>query len=688
MALLELIILFMMAITISNVLSRVFPSIPVFLIQIVFGILMGLTKYGRTISFSPEIFLVLIIAPLLFREAEHADIPRILKNFGTILALAFGGVILTLVAVGFGLHWFLPTIPIAACFALGAALGPTDAVAVGSIAKGLKIPHHVMGVLEGEGLLNDASGVTAFQFALSALLTGSFSLVRASWSLFYAAIAGLLIGWGVVWIKQQFIGLIETADGQDVTAYLMIELVLPFAAYFLAEVLSASGIIAAVVAGILQARGYRKVTLFEAELANISQSTWESIVFTLNGLVFLFLGLEISQVYSPVWDDSRYSNLHLFGIILGLTLILFLIRGLFVTLVYGIRHRTLKLQSYGNEIMLLTFGGVKGTVSLATIFILPATINGLDFPQRSLLLFLTAGVILCSLLLAMFVLPRLATEKSGVGIDRHAVSILQGVISQLENDKVAGNENLQLAVNAVLEDYEERIWEVYTNGLTDSERREIQEIQALILSIERDGLDDSYRRGEISANGYRFYSRFLANFQSSITRQILSLIGFWLLVVHRVIRVILHPRMFWQRRQAREQSLREQDLHQLQKVYHENSLLIRQSLNNLTGVYDQDLLDHFLQERRELNPMNRSGFVAMLLIRQDPAYVKEMLRGYYLERKIIDEYEVGETITTFSANEYRRRVNLLESYAMSQLGQQSNFRTSKAFMKAFHRKMK
>lgn len=671
MELLELIILFMIAITASNVLSRVFPSIPVFLVQILLGVLIGLTKYGSSISFSPETFLVLIIAPLLFREGEHADIPMFLKNFGMILALAFGGVILTLAAVGVTLHLLMPLIPLAGCFALGAALGPTDAVAVGSILKRLKIPKDVMGTLEGEGLLNDASGVTAFQFAVAALVTGSFSLGSASLTLFTASIGGFAVGFGVVWLKQKIIHMIETAEAREVTAYLMIELVLPFAAYFVAEEVHVSGIIAAVVAGVMQARGYRKVSIFEAELANISQSTWSTITFTLNGLVFLFLGIEISQVYAPIWEDGHYSNFQLILVIVALTVMLFGIRFLFVSFVYALKERRLDLRKFRNEILLLTFGGVKGTVSLATIFIIPTMIDGRAFGERGVLLFLTAGVILLSLLVGMIILPILSDGEVDEPVDRNGLAVLHEVVAQLEADsqEPTVSDNDKVAIHAVIQDYDERIWELYTQAMTDSEKKEVQEIQALILSIERDGLDESYRRGEISANGYRFYSRFLANFQNSVTRQILSFIGFWFLFVRRALRVIMHPQLFWERRQQRETDLRTQDLQQLQQVYKHNSQLIRKSLDNLQGVYDQELLDHFLKQRKDLGPLNRENFIATMLIRQDQSYVKEMLRGYYLERKIIDEYEVGETITTFSANEYRGRVNLLESYAMSQLGE-------------------
>ena len=218
--------------------------------------------------------------------------------------------------------------------------------------------------------------------------------------------------------------------------------------------------------------------------------------------------------------------------------------------------------------------------------------------------------------------------------------------------------------------------------MTDSERQEVQEIQALILSIERDGLDESFRRQLIDVNSYRFYSRFIANFQHSFGRQILSFLSFWLLVVRRILRVILHPKLFWQRRHEDQQGPAPVDLEQLQTVYRRNTQLIQQSLASLEGVYDEKIITYFLQQRKTMmGSLKRNDFMAAVMIRQDPAFTKEVLRGYYLERKVIDEFESREEITTFSANEYRRKVNLLESYAMSQIGSTPNFS-----MKRFIRK--
>lgn len=670
MEFIELVIIIAILVTLSNVASKILPSVPIFFIQIILGILLGLTEMGQEIAFEPEMFLVMIIGPLLFREGERADVPEILKNSKIVLFLAFGGVLMTLFAVGGTLHWLMPTIPLAACFAFGAALGPTDAVAVSSLAKRLKISKNIMHILEGEGLLNDASGVTALQFAIVALTTGSFSAANAGFQLLFSSIGGGLVGYLIVWLKRRILRFIEKISAQDVTVYLLIELLLPFAAYLLAEMIGVSGIIAAVVAGVAQAQRKRRISLFDAELANISESTWSTIVFTLNALVFLFLGIELSQVFSPIWESKNYANWHLVITILVVTAVIFLVRFIFLLFYYWFLQS--KKQVSMNQVALLTFGGVKGTVSLAAIFILPVMVHDTPFQERSLLLFLTACVILLTLIISVMVLPYLADGEAAESVDFNHLLILEDVIEQLEaEEKQVLSDKGRLAIDAVINSYENRRWELYRNSLTDSEKQEIQEIQGLILSIEQDGLDEAYRNGKVSLNGYRFYSRFISQQQHSLAKQILSFFSFWLFFIQRFIRVLIHPRLFLQRQQQLKDALKQRDISEVQKIYLKNSEYIFHSLSNLEDVYDSSLINFFIRQREmSIKRFEHSNFIETIMIEQDPIFVKKVLWGYYLERKTIDEYEVAEKISTISANEYRRNVNLLESYAMSRAEEQ------------------
>ena len=562
-----LIIVFALSITFSNIFNRIVPVIPLPIVQIIVGVLIGLTKMGQEIEFEPEVFLVMIIAPLLFREGELINLKAMMKNFGMILFLAFFGVLITLVGVGWTLHMILPTLPLAACFAFGAALGPTDAVAVGSLSGRIDIPERSMNILSGEGLINDASGVTAFQFALAALLTGSFSPVEAAGTLVISSIGGAVVGIVLVLLKQQIVHLLETAVAKDVTGYLLIELLLPFIAYLISELIGVSGIIAAVIAGIMQASSLKKVSLFEAELSNVGESIWSMIEFTLNALVFLFLGIELSQVFSPIWIDQQYSNWFLLMVVLIISAVVFLIRFLAIFSVYTLQHGLKKVKNAMNEMLILTFGGVKGTVSLATIFILPTAINGEHFKERPLLLFITACVILVTLIGGILVLPFLTDSETEVENEESVeIDLLRDVIDVL---KQQNEENPRGEMNAVIENYQDRLKELYTEQLSAERKQEVQELRTLIVSIERDGLEESLKQGEISVRSYRMYQRLITRMQRSIAKQLLSIVGFWLLFARQIISILLHPKLFFNRGEASEEEkeLRNEELENIRQVF-------------------------------------------------------------------------------------------------------------------------
>ena len=669
MEFIELVIIITMTITFSNILSKVLPTVPIFFAQIFLGILLGMTKYSHEITFEPEMFLVMIIAPLLFREGEEADTSAIAKNFSTILFLAFGGVILTLLAVGFTLHTLFPAIPLAACLAFGAALGPTDAVAVGSLSKRLKMPDKVINILGGEGLLNDASGVTALQFAVTALLTGAFSLVNASFTLFLSSIGGAVVGFAVVFLKNKTLKFIEQVAAKDVISFLLIELLLPFVVYVIAEIIGVSGIIAAVVAGVLQSNSHHRITLFDAELANVSESIWSTIGFTLNALVFLFLGIELSEVTSPVWMDRSYSNFYLIEIIFLIVLVLFTVRFAYIRVFYWLKEVRSTEKTSLREIALLTFGGVKGTVSLAAIFILPLAVNGDYFEYRPLLLFLTAGVIFVSLLVGMIVLPFLADGEYEKPIDKREVELLNTVIHHLIHKlkKEEITEIEETAIEAVIDQYRMRTWELMAEGMTETDQKRMQELQAWMLRIEQQGLDEMYQAKTISKQSYILYNRLIERYEINNQKKYMSWISFWVLIVHRLARLILHPNRFMTLKREKEFVVSSGiDTSELMIIFEANTKRIRQRLETREENVNKEVLG-YLNSRRELllRRLYHRNVASMISIEKSTVYQKELLEGYKFERRMIDTFELEEKVSSLAANSYRQKVNLLESFAIS-----------------------
>ncbi|MCC9797217.1 sodium:proton antiporter, partial [Streptococcus agalactiae] len=273
-----LIVSFLLFLILSNVINRIFPKLPLPFIQLVFGILSGLVFHKSQVHIDPELFLAFVIAPLNFREGQESDIGSFIKYRTIILYLILPTVFLTAIVVGYVAGHLLPvSLPLAACFALGAALGPTDAVAFISIAKRFQFPKRAENILKLEGLLNDASGLVSFQFALTALLTGYFSLTKASLKLALAIMGGFLIGLLFAFLTRLCLTVLEKFDAADVTGALLLELTLPFVAYFVADLLGFSAIIAVVVAGVMQANRLKKVTLFDAQVDRVTSVIWETL---------------------------------------------------------------------------------------------------------------------------------------------------------------------------------------------------------------------------------------------------------------------------------------------------------------------------------------------------------------------------------------------------------------------------
>ena len=203
----------------------------------------------------------MVIGPLLFREAEEADITSVLKHWRVILYLIFPVIFISTISLGWAAHSLWLSLPLAACMAVGAALGPTDLVAFAfPLSERFSFPKRVSNILKGEGLLNDASGLVAFRVALAALATGSFSLGEAGVSLGISIIGGFAVGILTAFVNRWLQTLLLSVRASDIASELLLELSLPLLTFFLAEELHVSGIIAVVVSGILKASRFKHIT--------------------------------------------------------------------------------------------------------------------------------------------------------------------------------------------------------------------------------------------------------------------------------------------------------------------------------------------------------------------------------------------------------------------------------------------
>ena len=251
MELLIYLILFLFVLIVSSTTNKLLPFLPLPLVQILLGIGIGLFLPNTDFHLNTELFLAVVIGPLLFREAQEADITSVLKHWRIIVYLIFPVIFISTLSLGALAHFLWLSLPLAACVAVGAALGPTDLVAFASLSERFSFPKRVSNILKGEGLLNDASGLVAFRVALAAWTTGAFSLSQAGTSLALSIIGGFAVGFVTAMINRFLHTFLLSVRATDIASELLLELSLPLMTFFIAEEIHVSGIIAVVVAGML-----------------------------------------------------------------------------------------------------------------------------------------------------------------------------------------------------------------------------------------------------------------------------------------------------------------------------------------------------------------------------------------------------------------------------------------------------
>lgn len=414
------ILILILVVSLSGVVTRMVPfQIPLPLMQIAFGALIA--WMGMRVEFEPELFLVLFIPPLLFADGRKTPLKEFLHHGREIIGLALVLVLLTVVGMGYLIHWLIPDMPLFASFALAAVLSPTDAVALSGIVGKGRIPHSIMSILEGEALMNDASGLVSLKFTLKVAVGAMvFETAKdyytAGIEFFIVAVGGLVAGILVTWVYTRSLRLLSRWSGDDPATQMILLMLLPFAAYVTAEHFEFSGILAAVSAGMtIGHSGVLRNAPLDMRLR--ANSVWSMLEFVLNGLVFIMLGLQIPFILETSMvqldKDPTMKTWMLFADIIWIYGALLLMRFLWLwgmkLLSKGIlKKKPLQFGSYTlRELLVASFAGVRGAITLAGALSIPILLNAAPFPARYQIVFLATGVILFSLLCGVLVLPLL-----------------------------------------------------------------------------------------------------------------------------------------------------------------------------------------------------------------------------------------------------------------------------------------
>ncbi len=490
----EFVLIVLTCVAASSVIDKfVDVSIPV--IQVVIGLLVALVLPSvQEVHLESELFMLLFIAPLLFNETRETNIRALLLNLNSILSLAIALVVVSVLSVGYALHLMVPSIPLAAAFALASALGPTDAATVTALKSNIHLTHRQQTLLSGESLINDASGVVAFQFSVAAAVTGAFSLVDAAGSFTVLFVGGVAMGIVTGFAFSAINAMLGRLGYEDTVANVLYEVLTPFLVYLLAETFHVSGVLAVVAAGLVIAlpRRQNNNALF-ARQKLVSDSTWKVISFLINGTIFVFLGMQLPLAVLP-GTNGGLNILQILGIVVVITLFMHAVRfaWLYVLETYKLHKGghlctgkdavdcendlagsssngekpDQPLAELGSEqtseqiaeqpkptcaikpisitsaeviknVLVTTVAGAKGAVTLSIILTLPLTTqSGAAFPQRDLLITIAAGVILATLLLADNLLPVLSKSPEADSdlperLHKGEIAVLEATLAEL-----------------------------------------------------------------------------------------------------------------------------------------------------------------------------------------------------------------------------------------------------------------
>lgn len=480
----------------SSVIDK-FVNVSIPVIQVVIGLLVALVLPNvQEVHLESELFMLLFIAPLLFNETRETNIRALLLNLNSILSLAIALVVVSVLSVGYALHLMVPSIPLAAAFALASALGPTDAATVTALKSNIHLTHRQQTLLSGESLINDASGVVAFQFSVAAAVTGAFSLVDAAGSFTVLFVGGVAMGIVTGFAFSAINAMLGRLGYEDTVANVLYEVLTPFLVYLLAETFHVSGVLAVVAAGLVIALPRRQSNnaLF-ARQKLVSDSTWKVISFLINGTIFVFLGMQLPLAVLP-GTNGGLNILQILGIVVVITLFMHAVRFAWL---YALETYKLHkgghlctgkdavdsendlagsssngekldqpLDELGSEqtseqiaeqpkptcaikpisitsaeliknVLVTTIAGAKGAVTLSIILTLPLTTqSGAAFPQRDLLITIAAGVILATLLLADNLLPVLSKSPEADSdlperLHKGEIAVLEATLAELRS---------------------------------------------------------------------------------------------------------------------------------------------------------------------------------------------------------------------------------------------------------------
>lgn len=528
MEIFETLLIFTTVVIVSSFVHTFIPKVPLAFIQIVLGMILYLTPIPVEFNFDSELFMVTLIAPLLFVEGVNVSRVHLRKYIKPVMMMALGLVITTVIGVGLFVHWIWPELPIGAAFAIAAILCPTDAVAVQAITNGKVLPKGAMTILEGESLLNDAAGIISFKIAVGVLVTGTFSLFDAVQQFLIASIGGAIVGLLIGMALVRFRLTLMRRGIENINMFTFIQLLTPFVTYLIAELFHASGIIAAVVAGLVHGFERDRIAQTRTQLQMSYNHTWNILGYVLNGFVFSILGFLVPEVIVKIIKTEPHNLLFLVVITVLVALAVYLFRFVWVYVLYPYFYLSVspfqKMISKDDDdkalekkpkrslyALIMTLCGVHGTISLAIALTLPYYLaNHHSFHYRNDLLFIASGMVIISLVIAQVLLPLVTPNKPKVKLGNMTfkearVYILEHVIDYL-NQKSTFETSYRYG--NVIKEYHDKLTFLKTVEKEDENSKELERLQKIAFNVETKTLEQLVDDGEITDSVLENYMRY------------------------------------------------------------------------------------------------------------------------------------------------------------------------------------
>ncbi|MFT1918934.1 sodium:proton antiporter [Staphylococcus aureus] len=549
MEIFETILIFIAVVILSSFVHTFIPKVPLAFIQIFLGMLLFITPIPVQFNFDSELFMVTMIAPLLFVEGVNVSRVHLRKYIKPVMMMALGLVITTVIGVGLFIHWIWPDLPIGAAFAIAAILCPTDAVAVQAITKGKVLPKGAMTILEGESLLNDAAGIISFKIAVGVLVTGAFSLVDAVQLFLIASIGGAVVGLLIGMALVRFRLTLMRRGYENINMFTIIQLLTPFVTYLIAELFHASGIIAAVVAGLVHGFERDRIMQVRTQLQMSYNHTWNILGYVLNGFVFSILGFLVPEVIIKIIKTEPHNLIFLIGITIVVALAVYLFRFVWVYVLYPYFYLAIspfqKMMTKNDDdnpttekppkrslyALIMTLCGVHGTISLAIALTLPYFLAVHHaFTYRNDLLFIASGMVIISLVVAQVLLPLLTkpAPKTVIGNMSFKVAriyILEQVIDYL-NQKSTFETSFKYG--NVIKEYHDKLAFLKTVEKDDENSKELERLQKIAFNVETKTLESLVDEGQITnsvlENYMRYAERTQVYRQASLIRRMIVLL--------------------------------------------------------------------------------------------------------------------------------------------------------------------